>query len=294
MWNPPQFDPEWERFLEVDRQTGYYKIAEGITDPNLISSVARYADLANQHLQYRKQAGEKFWQNPYDFIWQGLETKVQDQISSVQEEFRELRQDYETRRFWELMERYEKGLFAPGADGNPDYNQLTPAGEAFRSAYFDESANFRDADGKPLPIEQRMHYAYGQAAPHIQHQQPAPQPAPEPAPQPAQPVYAETADTNGHQPVNRLAQTLAQQPAQQPAPAQPAPDQLQQSNEEFLSRAYAQTAQPQQAPPTQSHYAPDQGGSIASAAQNQIVQNPTESWDRLAEEAQQQLGVNLD
>ncbi len=279
-WAPPPYDPNWERFLDVDENTGRFVAA----DPALM----HYANQANAHRDWLRGKSNEFWRNPYEFMASGLKPRIESElVKPLQEKISRLEQYIEQQQLWDGIAPYEHLLYTQGPQGL-NYQQPSAFGQVFNSAY-QASAGFTN-NGQPLSVEQRIRFALGQAqSQQIQQQQyqPAPPPAQYQQPYPQQPQYQPAP------PPQQQQQWQPTAPAINPAAAAQLQQQYagQQSQQDsFLNRAIERA---QQAPPTPYQFMPGQQGSLVTSAELGIAQSPTNSFEALAHQTARELGINL-
>lgn len=276
-WEPPPYDPSWERFLDVDENTGRFVAA----DPALM----HYANQANQHRDWLRSKSNEFWRNPYEFMAAGLKPRIESEmLKPLQEKISQLEQYIDQQQLWDAVAPYENTLYARDAQGNLT-NQLTAVGQAFNAAYR-ASAGF-SANGRPLSVEDRVRYALGQS--QWQQQQQAPQYQPQqPVYQAQPPVYQQMQPQQQYQPPAFQPTPPAINPQMAAAMQQQYGGQSQQDT--FLNRALERA---QQAPPQPGQYAPGMGGSLLTSAELGIAQSPSQSFEALALQTARELGIQL-
>lgn len=78
-WAPPEFDKGWDSLLRVDSRTGTYVPINEHVSPVV-------AQKANEYRTWLRDQGQRFWNNPYDFMKEGLTDWVADVADSVVEQ----------------------------------------------------------------------------------------------------------------------------------------------------------------------------------------------------------------
>lgn len=278
-WNPPPYDPNWERFLDVDERTGRFVAA----DPALM----HYASAANQYRDWQQAQARQFWNNPYEFTYSGLRPKLETElIKPLQDKVAQLEQYIEQQQIWDAIAPYERSLYAADQQGNLNYNQLTAQGSVFNNA-LRASAAFT-ANGRPLSVEDRVRYALGQMQQAASAYQPAGyQPAPQ---QPA--GYLPAQQYQQPQMMQPPVQYQATPPAINPAMAAHMQQQFagQNPQDSFLNRALERA---QQAAPQPYQYQPGMSGSLVTSAESGIAQSPAQNFEALAHQTARELGITL-
>lgn len=72
-WDPPHYDPKWENLVTMDPESGNYVPINEHVNPEV-------AHRANEYRTWLKDQGREFWNNPYDFMKDGLEGWVRDLV----------------------------------------------------------------------------------------------------------------------------------------------------------------------------------------------------------------------
>ena len=75
-WDPPEFDKTWDNLLQVDPRTQQYIPVNEHVNPAV-------AQKANEYKDWLRSQGQRFWDNPYDFMKEGLSDWVADVADSV-------------------------------------------------------------------------------------------------------------------------------------------------------------------------------------------------------------------
>lgn len=74
-WNPPEYDSEWDALVKLDPETGQFVSRYQHVNPIV-------AQKANEYREYLRKEGQRFWENPHDFMWEGLNDRVEDMVES--------------------------------------------------------------------------------------------------------------------------------------------------------------------------------------------------------------------
>lgn len=127
-WKSPEYDPSWERFVEVDERSGRYK--------PLAPELAQYASKLNAYADWRRDAGQKLIANPLDTLREaGLEDYVQQQIEArIAHALQAQQQQWSVN---EIIDRHSQWAHQHDGKGNLIWNAatqrpaLTPAGEQY-------------------------------------------------------------------------------------------------------------------------------------------------------------------
>ena len=78
-WTPPEFDKGWDNLLRMDSRTGTYVPVNEHVNPVV-------AQKANEYREWLRNQGQRFWDNPYDFMKEGLSGWVADVADAVVEQ----------------------------------------------------------------------------------------------------------------------------------------------------------------------------------------------------------------
>ena len=247
-WNPPEYDPEWDALVTVDQESGQFVPRYKHVNPIV-------AQKANEYRDYLRKEGQRFWQNPHDFVWDGLndrvEQMVQDRVSDAVQGIR----DRSSAR--DFLDEHKSIFFQLDSQGNRMTDSqgnelLTPAGHKMH-----EYANRLRASGVSDPQEirelasgllQRDMLETGLGYANQQYQQ----------------------------------QVLAQQQYQQQAYQQPQESTLTEpaQNQTFLERGLQGA-----------YHQPNQSGTIDSSERSGIPQNGDSSFLQLAELEMRERGL---
>lgn len=163
-WKPPEFNPDYLRFVEQDPRTGRYKPIE--------PSLQRYADAANQYADWERDTGRKILTDFPKVVEQAVAGRLAAREKALTEAFeRKLEErfrDQESRSYaQEFVSRREKDFYARDAAGqyirDPQTGNvvLTPVGQAS----YDYTMEVRHLLGipdeaQPTPEQQRHIIAF--------------------------------------------------------------------------------------------------------------------------------------
>lgn len=123
-WNPPEYDQEWDALVKLDPETGQFIPRYQHVNPIV-------AQKANEYRDYLRKEGQRFWENPHDFVWDGLndrvESLVQDRVADAVQGIR----DRSTAR--EFLDENKSIFFQLDQQGNrmvdaSGNEMLTPSG----------------------------------------------------------------------------------------------------------------------------------------------------------------------
>lgn len=74
-WQPPEFDPTWDDMLTLDAASGQYIPVNEHVNPAV-------AQKANVYRDWMRDQGQNFWNNPYEFMQNGLQGWIENTIDS--------------------------------------------------------------------------------------------------------------------------------------------------------------------------------------------------------------------
>ena len=173
-WKPPEFNPDYLRFVEQDPRTGRYKPIE--------PALQRYADAANQYADWERDTGRKILTDFPKLVEQAVAGRLAAQEKALTEAFERKMEErfgaWESgRATQEFVSQREKEFFVFNETGqkllDPRTNQpkLTPKGEAFRD-YCLEAREFGLEDPNKIRQYAERHLTrdeqlgrFGQSAP---------------------------------------------------------------------------------------------------------------------------------
>jgi hypothetical protein len=72
-WQPPEYEESWDNLLRVGDDGNFIPVSEHVSPV--------IAQKANQYREWMRDQGQTFWKQPYEFIQNGIEPWVQQQIS---------------------------------------------------------------------------------------------------------------------------------------------------------------------------------------------------------------------
>jgi hypothetical protein len=76
LWNPPEYDPTWNRFLQMNPTTGLYEpVSKDVVNPEIVRK-------ANERAAWERKWQTEFANNPFEFIKKGM----QDEFKKAKEE----------------------------------------------------------------------------------------------------------------------------------------------------------------------------------------------------------------
>lgn len=160
-WQPPEFNPAWERMLDVDANGNI--VAKAGTPPDVLPKYLA-------HQQFRKEQAEKFLSNPHEYLKETISHLAREEAQKiVQAQFGQV----DTRRSVnDFMQQNESWLFDRDASGqavtqsqfNPHTGQyeqkpkLSQWGSAFAN-YVREESEYQAASGMPQDINRQRDVA---------------------------------------------------------------------------------------------------------------------------------------
>jgi len=112
-WSPPEFNPNWERQVTRDPQTGALVAAPG-APPDVVPKYTAY-------LQYRQEAMEKFISNPFEFMAPAIRQLAQKEAQSIVDG--KFSQTTELASSAKYVQDNSSWLYNLGADGKPVMTQ---------------------------------------------------------------------------------------------------------------------------------------------------------------------------
>ena len=128
-WNPPEFDKGWDNLLRVDSGTGTYVPVNEHVNPAV-------AQKANEYRDWLRGQGQRFWDNPYDFMKEGLSEWVADVADSVVEQ--RMGQDQTNNQVTDFLADNAERFYVMDQGGNIQYDPnsgeevLTQQGQALK------------------------------------------------------------------------------------------------------------------------------------------------------------------
>ena len=245
-WNPPEYDQEWDALVKLDQETGQFIPRYQHVNPIV-------AQKANEYREYLRKEGQRFWQNPHDFKWDGLNDRVEDMVESRVRQAVEGISDRSTAR--DFLSENQSLFFQLDGQGNrtEDVNGnelLTPAGhkmqeyaKRLRSSGVTDPKEIRDLASGLLQRDM-LETGFGYA--------------------------------NQHQQQQHLAQQQYQQQSEYQEPGLTEPEENQTFLERGLQGAYHQ---------------PNQSGTVYSSGRSGIPQNGDSSFLQLAELEMRERGL---
>ena len=245
-WNPPEYDQDWDALVKMDPETGQFIPRYQHVNPIV-------AQKANEYREYLRKEGQRFWENPHDFMWEGLNDRVENMVQArVQDAVEGIRDRSSARDF---LDENKSIFFQLDAQGNrmtdgQGSELLTPAGHKMqeyarrlRSSGVTDPQEIRDLASGLLQRDM-LETGIGYATPQAQQQQ--------------------------------LAYQQYQQQGQYQEPGLTEPAQNQTFLERGLQGAYHQ---------------PNQSGTIDSSERSGIPQNGDSSFLQLAELEMRERGL---
>ena len=134
-WDPPEYDERWEKLVTLDPETGNYVPINEHVNPQV-------AHRANEYRSWLKTQGKNFWNNPYEFMKEGLGDWVRDVVEEqVGGAIHQSNVDTNVDSF---LSNNRQRFYVLDQAGSPIVNQetgeevLTPQGESLK--YHAESA----------------------------------------------------------------------------------------------------------------------------------------------------------
>tara|TARA_R110002051_G_scaffold322703_1_gene413882 strand:- start:516 stop:1553 length:1038 start_codon:yes stop_codon:yes gene_type:complete len=128
-WDPPEYDEKWESLVTIDPDTGGYVPINEHVNPSV-------AHRANEYRSWIKGQGKKFWNNPYDFMKDGLQDWVREIVTD--EVGGAVHQNNVDNNVGNFLEQNKQRFYVLDQSGAPIVNQetgtevLTPEGESLR------------------------------------------------------------------------------------------------------------------------------------------------------------------
>lgn len=263
-WDAPPFDPKWASHVRYDQDSGTYVAKDMLSSPIAVEGM-------NRRAEFLREKQQKFWDNPYEFSWEGIQDKVEQLVAERQQAFMEEMQTRQQEA--EVVGETEQWLYqnlhhlyqtdpqgTPLLDPRTGEAALTPLGRIFQ-----HNANQVRQMGVQNPIYVRD-LALSMTRDYIAAQQVEQQPQAPAGYAPAQDVPAGAA-TPPRGPDGKFLPAGAAQSPQQPAYPMTAAGVSQQRIDQYTQRAYRQ---------------PNYGGSENYAAANGAPQNPNMSFGEMA------------
>jgi hypothetical protein len=249
-WQPPEFDPEWDSLLTLDAASGQYIPINEHVNPTV-------AQKANTYRDWMRDQGQTFWNNPYEFMQNGLQDWIENTIDNRVGQISERKQYSE--EVDDFLNHNAASLYDLDAAGNIRHDPvtgdeaLTPQGAALKD-YAEQARATGMTDPRAI-----QDYAVGMIErDNLLHHNVQLQ-------QYSQEQYDYQMQQNDQQ-------------MQQPM----TPEQVnQQQKEAFVSRALPQGA----------GYAPNQDATVASAAEAGIPQNGEASFFDMAVPEMLNMGI---
>lgn len=267
----PEWRDEWKSMVRED-ENGMYVPASIAINPVI-------AQRANEYAAWQRERSQKLLRDPVSFVREeGLESYLNDQKAAwkqeIVNEFRQQEQHQQSQSaVAQFTERHKAQLFQLDQQGNPmrdfrgDYVR-TQLGEQVNQ----QAAQIRQQFQQWYGHEPRPEHVLAEIQKQLPQQQ-------QQAPPQQQPVQYQVAQPQQQQ--------FAPQQFQQPAPAyyqQPQlPSRNEQMKESLIQRSIAMGAE---------RYAPNQGGTIASAAASATVpQNSRLSFEQMLKQSAIEKGL---
>ena len=167
-WNPPEYSQSWERLVQRDPQTGAVVPAPG-APPDVVPKFLAYQ-------QYRAEQAERFLQNPFKFMEDGIRKLIRDESSLIVNN--QLGQHSDAQTSQRYVEQNAAWLYDRDDVGNVKFTQVfnpmtgqqvrTPVlsryGEVFRAGIEEKAAEqnrrgYQDVNEQRLYAEQRVQLA---------------------------------------------------------------------------------------------------------------------------------------
>lgn len=128
-WNPPEYNKGWLSQVRVNDETGQLEPVNG-GSAETVAKIQRYA-------QFRRDAEDRFWENPYGFIEPFLNHQVEQLLGPAIES--RLDQYAEQQQARSFIDKNSDWLFEQGTqqfskDGEVFYNALTQAPQGLSPA----------------------------------------------------------------------------------------------------------------------------------------------------------------
>jgi hypothetical protein len=130
-WNPPEFDPRWNQLLTIDESTGRY-----VPRASAYSVPYDIVKKANDYAEHWSNWTQDFRKNPYDTMWKGLQSQVEDLVSQQIEAYQH--QQAASTQADQILTRYAPAFYVMDQNGQPQVDpvtrqeRLTPLGERLR------------------------------------------------------------------------------------------------------------------------------------------------------------------
>lgn len=160
-WNPPEFNPAWERMLEVDGAGNI--VAKAGTPPDVLPKYMAYQ-------QFRRDQSDKFLSNPHEYLKDTITHLAREEAQKiVQAQFGQV----ETRNVvQDFMQQNENWLYDRDGSGQPIKQQvfnsnigqwvevprLSQWGQAF-TKYVQDEAEYQQQMGVPQDIKRQRDMA---------------------------------------------------------------------------------------------------------------------------------------
>ena len=161
-WDPPEFDKTWDNLLRMDSRTGTYVPVNEHVNPAV-------AQKANEYRQWLRDQGQKFWDEPYEFMKTGLSEWVAEVADGIVDQRMGQRDSNE--QVSGFLEDNANRFYALDESGNVQYDPntgdeiLTQEGHALKHY----ATQARQAGmGEPEAIQQ---YALGMVERDLYQQQ---------------------------------------------------------------------------------------------------------------------------
>jgi hypothetical protein len=258
-WEAPPLDPAWASHVRFDQESGRYVGRDMLSSPVAVEGMNRRAD-------WQRENNQKFWDNPYDFVYQGLEEKLSAREEELLKKWEQRQEQQRVRGETEAWLRQNMGNFyALDQGGNPLVDPrtglavMTPTGQAFQG-YAQQARQI----GISHPLHVRD-YALAMTQRDLALS------AQQPAPAGGSPAMTAPAGAPPRGPDGKFIPAGAAAPPQQPVAPLTAGQRSQAHLDNFLARATGAA-----------HVANRGGSEFAAAAAGAPPQNPNMSFGEMA------------
>lgn len=136
-WEAPPLDPKWASHVRWDAESGQYVPRDMLSSPVAVEGM-------NRRAEWQRDQQQKFWDNPYDFIEQGLKPRFESMLAQTKQEAiaewqaqqREQSVRADTEQWLQQNAQYFYAMDAQGnalTDPRTGEMALTPVGQTFQA-----------------------------------------------------------------------------------------------------------------------------------------------------------------
>lgn len=108
IWNAPEYDPTWERMVQLNPDTGMYEGVSPVVPANVVQQMNQYRD-------WQRQSIDKLLRDPFSLQWNAMRPGIEDVTREIIQQ--ELASYAVSRDFQNLDEEYGHLLYETDARG---------------------------------------------------------------------------------------------------------------------------------------------------------------------------------